>query len=101
VLGVLAFVGQARRLGLTLSEIAEIAAQRRTGAAPCVHVRALLEQKATDLAAMLGAVRVILRSWPKHQGRHAAVCPHIEAKGGDVRWKDTRSALTARSARKS
>src|SRR5262245_46230604 len=86
VIGVLAFVGQARRLGLTLSEITAIAAQRRNGSSPCMHVRAVLEQKAADLAALLRSVRAILRSWPKHEGRHAAVCPHIEATGGRVIW---------------
>ena len=35
MLGLLGFVGQARRLALTLGEIVQIAAQRRTGAAPC------------------------------------------------------------------
>ena len=81
VLGVIRFVAQARRLGLTLSQIAEITAQRRNGDAPCAHVRAVLEQKAAELAGLLGAVRAILESWPKTQARHAAVCPHIEAKG--------------------
>src|SRR5437667_86195 len=60
VLGTLGFVARARRLGLTLSQIAEITAQRRTGNAPCSHVRTLLEQKAADLTDMLGAVRAIL-----------------------------------------
>src|SRR5712691_5533921 len=35
VLGLLAFVGQARRLGLTLAEIGHVVALRRAGAAPC------------------------------------------------------------------
>jgi DNA-binding transcriptional MerR regulator len=101
VIGVLAFVGEARGLGLTLSEIAAVAAQRRNGSSPCIHVRALLEQKAADLAVMLRSIRAILRSWPKHEGHRAAVCPHIEARGGAVIWKDTRSVLAARSAQKS
>jgi DNA-binding transcriptional MerR regulator len=42
VLGLLAFVRQARRLGLTLSEIKHIVSLRRSGAAPCTHIRALL-----------------------------------------------------------
>ena len=53
VLPLLSFVGQARRLGLTLSEIKHIVGLRRSGSAPCVHVRALLEQKAADLEGML------------------------------------------------
>ena len=62
VIGILAFVEQGRRLGLTLAEIRQIAALRRSGSVPCVHVRHLLEQKAVDLAGLLGAVRRILRS---------------------------------------
>ena len=41
VLRLLAFVGQARRLGLSLSEIKPVVALRRDGAAPCLHIRTL------------------------------------------------------------
>jgi len=103
VLGLLAFVGQARRLGLTLSEIKHIVTLRRAGGAPCTHVRALLEQKATDLEAMLADVRSILAAWPSTNGRLAVVCPHIEAKGGVPSWNEpsSRSARPARTARRS
>jgi DNA-binding transcriptional MerR regulator len=103
VLGMLRFVSQARQLGLTLAQIGQITAQRRTGTEPCAHVRALLEEKAADLADTLGAVRAILRSWPKNEGRHAAICPHIEAKGGARLWRKSsgRSARTARTVRRS
>jgi MerR family transcriptional regulator, copper efflux regulator len=103
VLGLLEFVARSRRLGLTLSQIAEIAAERRNGSAPCAHVRALLERKAADLTDLLAAVRAILDSWPKTQARHAAVCPHIERKGGDVSWKKSQcpSARPANTARRS
>ena len=97
VLKLLTFVGQARRLGLTLSEIKHTVALRRSGAAPCTHIRALLEQKAVDLEVMLVEVRSILGSWGTN-GRHAAICPNIEAGGGDVQWKGShfvRRALTA------
>src|SRR5512146_3253064 len=102
-LGLLAFVGRARRLGLTLAEIAHIVVLRRAGSAPCGHVRSLLERKAADLEAMLGELRRILDAWPGHDGRYAAVCPHIEAKGGDAPWKRSRSrsAPTASTARRS
>ncbi len=63
VLALLTFVGQARRLGLTLAEIRHIVALRRSGSAPCAHVRALLEEKAADLESMLAGVRGILDSW--------------------------------------
>src|SRR5882672_7668111 len=61
VAGILAFIEQARRLGLTLAEVRAIVALRRSGSTPCVHVRRLLEQKAVDLAGLLAAVRRILR----------------------------------------
>jgi len=103
VLGLLAFIGQARRLGLTLAEIRHIVTLRRAGAAPCAHVRALLQQKATDLEGMLAEVRRILDSWRATNGRLAAVCPHIEGKGGEVTWrsKPSRSVRRASTARKS
>ncbi len=100
VLRLLTFVGQARRLGLTLSEIKNIVALRRSGSALCVHIRALLEQKAADLEGMLAGVRSILGSWGKN-GRHAAICPNIEARGCDSLWKGSRSAHNAPNARKS
>ena len=43
-------VGQAQRLGLRLSEIAQITAQRRSGSAPCGRVRRLLEDRTAELA---------------------------------------------------
>src|SRR5262252_3250939 len=100
VLKLLTFVGQARRLGLTLAEIKHIVALRRSGAAPCVHIRALLEQKVADLEGMLAGVRAILSSWGTN-GRHAAICPNIEARGGDVQWKGSRFVRHAPPARKS
>src|SRR5256712_642979 len=103
VLGLLAFVGQARRLGLTLAEIGHVVALRRAGAAPCNHVRALLERKAADLAGLLSAVQTTLRAWQRHPDRHAAICQNIEAKGGDTSWRSSqsRSVPRARPARRS
>src|SRR5215510_15140161 len=100
VLKLLTFVGQARRLGLTLAEIKHIVALRRSGAAPCVHIRTLLEQKAADLEGMLAGVRSILSSWGAN-GRHAAICPNIEARGGDRQWKGCRCVQDAPTALKS
>src|SRR5262249_28030502 len=99
VLKLLTFVGQARRLGLTLSEITHIVMLRRSGAAPCAHLRALLEQKAADLEGTLASVRSILGSWGPN-GRHAAICPNLEARGGDSQWKRSRSVRDAPPARK-
>jgi DNA-binding transcriptional MerR regulator len=101
VLDVLDFVQQGRRLGLTLAEISHIIGLRRSGAAPCAHVRRLLTQKEADLKALLAEVRRILESWPRTDGLHAAICPHIERKGGDAIWKGTRSVPRAPRARKS
>jgi MerR family transcriptional regulator, copper efflux regulator len=81
VVGVLAFVERARRLGLTLGEILQIVALRRAGSAPCVHVRRLLEQKSADLASPLGALRSILRAWPADNGRHAPYVPTSQQLG--------------------
>ncbi|PYN83442.1 MAG: heavy metal-responsive transcriptional regulator [Candidatus Rokuibacteriota bacterium] len=100
VLKLLTFVGQARRLGLTLAEIKHIVMLRRSGSAPCAHLRALLEQKAADLEGLLAGVRSILGSWGTN-GRHAAICPNIEARGGDGQWKGSRSVRGAPPVRKS
>src|SRR5438105_14391338 len=82
VLALLTFVVQARRLGLTLAEVRHIVALRRSGSGPCVHVRALLEQKGADLESMLAGVPSIRESWRSTARHHAAVCAHIEAEGG-------------------
>src|SRR5881397_3943468 len=100
VLKLLTFVGQARRLGLTLAEIKHIVVLRRAGSAPCTHLRALLEQKAADLEGLLAGVRSILGSWGTN-GRYAAICPNIEARGGDSQWKGSRSVRHVPPARKS
>jgi len=81
VLGVLAFVADGRRLGLTLAEIRRVVALRRGGSVPCAHVRRLLEGKAADLEVLLKAVRHILRTWRAVKVTGAAVCPHLEARG--------------------
>ena len=52
MLDVIAFVGCARQLGLTLAEIAQIVGLRRTGRTPCVHVRAVLQQKVKSLESL-------------------------------------------------
>src|SRR5260370_9311582 len=78
VLVLLTFVGQARRLGLTLAEIRHIVALRRSGSAPCVHVRALLERKTAKLESMLSGVRSILESWRSPDWPHPASWPPTE-----------------------
>ena len=62
MLDLLAFVDQARRLGLTLSEIRGVIALHRAGTPPCRHVQALLAGKAADLDGLLRELRHILDS---------------------------------------
>jgi len=89
-LAVLTFVTQARRLGFSLAEIQEIVAIRRTGQLPCAHVQVKLRQKAADLDRLLGELAALRRSLHaalggrrSHLRRQAAICPHIEGKGGE------------------
>jgi DNA-binding transcriptional MerR regulator len=58
-LGILHFVTQARRLGLTLKEIGHIIDLRSAKPGPCVHVRALLEQKLIELDSLRREVKRI------------------------------------------
>src|SRR5437764_5910539 len=99
VLGVLHFVTQARRLGLTLKEIGHIVALRCAKPGPCVHVRALLKQKLAELDGLRREVKKILNTWDASSARRGVVCQHIE--GGKLPWTRSRSAQPARPARKS
>jgi DNA-binding transcriptional MerR regulator len=98
VLGVLHFVTQARRLGLTLKEIGHIVALRCAKPGPCVHVRGLLEQKLADLDHLRRELRTILNAWSASSARRGVVCQHIE--GGKLRWLEKRSAPYAPRAPK-
>jgi len=101
VLGILHFVTQARRLGLTLKEIGEIVALRCAKPGPCVHVRGLLEQKLADLDNLRRQLRKILSSWQAASARRGVVCQHIEGDGGNLPWLQPRSVPRAPRARKS
>jgi len=94
VLGILHFVTQARRLGLTLKEIGDIVALRCAKPGPCVHVRALLEQKLADLDRLRRQLRNILTAWQASSARRGVVCQHIEG-GGNLPWLRPRSAPRA------
>src|SRR5437870_12748375 len=85
-LAVLAFVKQAKRLGFQLKEIKEIVAIRRSGSAPCAHVRRLVERKETELDKLLSdakqvrdRLRGVLKDWSSRPRSGATVCPHIES----------------------
>src|SRR5262249_57274344 len=61
-----------------------------------------LVRRAVELDSMLRAVRRILGERGALGGGRAAVCPHIEARGGDLGWKSSpsRSVPTASTARR-
>jgi DNA-binding transcriptional MerR regulator len=101
VLGILHFVTQARRLGLTLKEIGDIVALRCAKPGPCIHVRALLEQKLADLDSLRRQLRKILSTWQVTSARRGIVCQHIEGEGGNLPWLQPRSAPRAPRALKS
>jgi len=101
VVGVLHFITQARRLGLTLAVIGSIVALRCSKPGPCVHVRTLLERKVADLDNLRRELRHILDSWDASSRRRGVVCQRIEANGGDTTWRESRSAQPARPAPRS
>ena len=91
-LGIVGFVTQARRLGFTLEQIKEIVSIKRSGRAPCHHVRDLVRRKASDLDKQLAeltevraGLRTFLKSWPSQRRSQALVCPHIEHANGSNR----------------
>ena len=90
-LRLLGFVTRARRLGFSLAEVREVVTLQRGGRPPCPHVRDLVRRKLAgvdralaELTEARASLRAVLRSWPLRAGRPAAVCPHIEGKGGNA-----------------
>ncbi|MBI4536645.1 MAG: MerR family DNA-binding protein [candidate division NC10 bacterium] len=85
----LQFIKKAQGLGFRLSEIKEILELRRSGDAPCVHVRASvgrkiakLDQTLKDLVALrrkLQALRAEMNERAAPGWVKPVVCPHIEA----------------------
>jgi DNA-binding transcriptional MerR regulator len=83
------FIVQARRAGFTVAEIRDIVKIRRSGRAPCTHVRTLIDTKLTtidreltDLKAARDELAAMRKSWGKVTTKNAAVCPHIERLNG-------------------
>ena len=79
------FILKARRAGFTVAEIRDIVHVRRSGRAPCDHVRALIDTKLanidralSDLKAARAELAAIRRTWQRRPTASAAVCPHIE-----------------------
>jgi len=101
VVELLQFVKQAQGLGFTLAEMQEIVAMRQQGQEPCVHVRALVKQKAADLDRKLRdlielqrKLKRLLKAWDEYAKRRktsAVVCPHIEGEPLQIEKKKRRS----------
>ena len=79
------FIAKARRAGFTVAEIRDIVKIRRSGRAPCAHVRALIDTKLTnidrafaDLQTAREELTAMRKSWRSGATRKATVCPHIE-----------------------
>jgi DNA-binding transcriptional MerR regulator len=90
------FIVKARRAGFTVAEIREIVSIRRSGRAPCSHVRMLIDTKLTnidralaDLNAARDELAAMRNTWRTHTRGNAAVCPHIERIKG-VREKEVK-----------
>jgi DNA-binding transcriptional MerR regulator len=82
---VVSFILKARRAGFTVAEIRDIVRLRRSGQAPCDHVRALIDAKLMNLERALADLKMardeltaIRKTWRKRPGASAAVCPNIE-----------------------
>jgi DNA-binding transcriptional MerR regulator len=85
VVPVVSFILKARRAGFTVAEIRDIVRLRRSGRAPCDHVRALIDAKLMNLERALADLKMardeltaIRKTWRKRPSASAAVCPHIE-----------------------
>ncbi len=85
----LQFIRKAQFLGLSLSEIKELAEIRSGGNLPCEHLRDFLEAKVADLEERIREMRRLrnemrrtLKTWEERmaKGQGAIVCPHIEGR---------------------
>ncbi len=106
--GLLQFIVKAQNLGLTLSEIKEIAEIRAGGNLPCEHLHALLQEKIEDLNVRLremtrlrDEMRKTLRNWTRQmkKGNVAVVCPHIEMRQNGKPEKRKKSPRPNRRSR--
>lgn len=87
------FIGQAKTLGLTLEEIAEVLSLVDRGREPCVHVRERLRTRLSETREQIESLRTLerrleaaLRRAERNGGRepHGCRCRIIEAAGGEV-----------------
>ena len=89
----LQFIRKAQGLGLTLSEIKDLAEIRSSGSLPCIHLHALLQEKMKDLEERIremtnlrDEMRKTLRNWNRQmkKGNVAVICPHIEMRPDEI-----------------
>lgn len=59
----LQFIRQAKAVGLTLEEIAQVLGIRRGGQPPCQHVLALIDQKLEELARQQARLTALQHEW--------------------------------------
>ena len=87
----LRFIKKAQDLGLSLSEIKELAEIRADGNLPCSHLCSLLEAKVDELGGRIQEMKKLraemsqmLKDWENlaEDAPAAVICPHIE--GRDV-----------------
>jgi DNA-binding transcriptional MerR regulator len=83
------FIVKARRAGFTVAEIRDIVSIRRSGRAPCSHVRTNIDRALADLNAARDELAAMRNTWRTHTRGNAAVCPHIERIKG-VREKEVK-----------
>lgn len=72
---VLRFIRQAKTLGLSLAEIGDILAIRRSGTPPCRHVLALLDTRLADIDRTITELRQLRRTLADTRTRAAASSP--------------------------
>ena len=85
----LVFIGKAKRLGLSLSQIRRIIGVAESGGSTCALARAIVERRAdevrrqiADLEALYDEMRAALDAWqslPETPRGDYAICPIIEA----------------------
>lgn len=84
---ILQFIGRAKALDLSLSQIEEILRIRNQGALPCEHVRDLLEEKLNELDRRISNLKEFRREISDYleevknrsgDPSEEVICPHIE-----------------------
>ncbi len=103
----LRFIGKAKQLGFSLSEIADILNMHDAGQVPCQHVIAIAqrhlratEQEIRRLTRFRAELSQALRQWkkmPLHSVAGEAICELIERAIDDNRWHDAALKTASRN----